>query len=120
MGPTNPLALTVVVAVPSACGGDDGPAADAPSSEGGGPVATVHTVPQLEPVARGELDAALVFRTFVPIPDRVEVVSIRDDENPVIDVRYAPVAAKTTTDAFQEFLQSDAAEQVLTQQGFLP
>jgi molybdate transport system substrate-binding protein len=71
-------------------------------------------------VARGDLAAALVFRTFVPIPDGVEVVSIPDDENLVIDVRYAPVAANRSTDSFQEFLQSDAAEQVLTQQGFLP
>jgi hypothetical protein len=71
-------------------------------------------------VVRGELDAALVFRAFVPIPDGVEVVSIPDDQNLVIEVRYAPVAANASADSFQAFLRSDAAKQVLTQHGFLP
>ena len=71
-------------------------------------------------VARGELDAALVFRMQVPIPDGVEVISIPDDQNLVIDVRYAPVAANASTDSFQGFLQSNPARQVLSQQGLLP
>lgn len=68
-------------------------------------------------VARGELDAALVFRNAVEIPAGVEVVSIPDEQNIVIDVSYAPGGG---ADSFQEFLASDAATQVLTQHGLRP
>jgi Bacterial extracellular solute-binding protein len=71
-------------------------------------------------VARGELDAALVFRTNVTMPQGVEIVNIPDDENLVIDVRYAPAAADASSDSFQQFLRSEAATMILTQQGFLP
>jgi Bacterial extracellular solute-binding protein len=70
-------------------------------------------------VARGELDAALVFRSFLQIPAGVEVVSIPDGQNLVIDVRYAPVAGNTPG-SFQAFLTSNPAKQLLTQQGLLP
>jgi hypothetical protein len=71
-------------------------------------------------VARGELDAALLFRGSVPIPEGVEVVSIPDDQNIVIDVRYGPVADEAGDGSFQSFLASDAATQVLSQHGLLP
>jgi ABC-type molybdate transport system substrate-binding protein len=71
-------------------------------------------------VARGELDAALVFRGDTPIPQRVEVISIPDDQNLVLDVEYAPATADPSTDSFQGFLESDAATQILSQHGFLP
>jgi molybdate transport system substrate-binding protein len=71
-------------------------------------------------VARGELDAALVFRGDTPIPQGVEVINIPDDQNLVIDLEYAPAAAEPSTDSFQGFLESDAATQILSQHGFLP
>jgi molybdate transport system substrate-binding protein len=71
-------------------------------------------------VAAGEVDAALVFRGNVELPDGVEFVSIPDDQNIVIDVAYAPVASDTSADSFQSFLESDAATQILSQHGFLP
>jgi hypothetical protein len=71
-------------------------------------------------VASGQLDAALLFRGNVPIPEGVEVVNLPDDQNLVIDIRYAPAADDASTDSFQGFLASDAAQQLLTQQGYLP
>ena len=71
-------------------------------------------------VARGELDAALVFRGNLPIPEGVEVITIPDDQNVVIDVAYAPVADDASSDSFQGFLESDTATQILTRHGFLP
>jgi hypothetical protein len=71
-------------------------------------------------VARGELHAALVFRTYVPIPESAEVISIPDEQNIVIDVRYVPAMPDANTDSFQGFLASDPAKQILSRQGFLP
>jgi Bacterial extracellular solute-binding protein len=71
-------------------------------------------------VARGELDAALVFRASIPIPDGVEVVTIPDAQNVVIDIRYAPAGDGQEAGSFAQFLLSDPAKQVLAQQGFLP
>jgi molybdate transport system substrate-binding protein len=71
-------------------------------------------------VAGGELDAALVFRNNVQIPDDVEVINIPDDQNLVIDIRYAPVAGEPTDGSFAQFLESDRADQILTEQGLLP
>jgi molybdate transport system substrate-binding protein len=71
-------------------------------------------------VARGELDAALLFRSLVPIPAGVEVINIPDGQNLVIDVRYAPATNNRGNDSFEAFLASDPAKQVLTQHGLLP
>lgn len=71
-------------------------------------------------VTTGEVDAALVFRGNVEIPEGVELVSIPDDQNVVIDVAYAPAASNANADSFQSFLESDAAVQILSQHGFLP
>jgi hypothetical protein len=71
-------------------------------------------------VASGDLDAALVFRGVVEVPEGVEIVNIPDDRNLVIDISYAPVASDGTASAFGDFLGSDTAKQILTQQGLLP
>jgi molybdate transport system substrate-binding protein len=71
-------------------------------------------------VARGELDAALIFRSFLQIPEGVEVINIPDSQNLVIDVRYAPAINNDGNGSFEAFLASDPAKQVLTRQGFLP
>jgi molybdate transport system substrate-binding protein len=71
-------------------------------------------------VARGELDATLVFRGSVAIPTGVEVVAIPGDQNIVIDIRYGPVVDAAGDGSFQSFLASDAAKQVLSRQGLLP
>ena len=73
-------------------------------------------------VASGDLDAALVFRSFLEIPEGVEVVNIPEEQNLVIDIRYAPVGGTegSDTDSFAEFLQSDQATQILTHDGLLP
>jgi molybdate transport system substrate-binding protein len=71
-------------------------------------------------VARGELDAALVFRGNVPIPEGVEVITIPDDQNVVIDVAYAPAADDASRESFQGFVESDTATQILSRHGLLP
>jgi hypothetical protein len=71
-------------------------------------------------VASGGLDAALLFRNSVVIPDGVEVVNIPDDQNIVIDMRYTPTVDDPSSDSFQSFLASDAARQILSEQGLLP
>jgi molybdate transport system substrate-binding protein len=71
-------------------------------------------------VASGKLDAALVFRGDVEIPEGVELVNIPEDQNVVIDVEYAPAVSDASADSFQGFLETDAATQILSQHGFLP
>lgn len=71
-------------------------------------------------VANGELDAALAFRNNLQIPGGVEVINIPDDQNLVIDIRYAPVAGEPSDGSFAQFLESDRATQILTQAGLLP
>jgi hypothetical protein len=71
-------------------------------------------------VARGELDAALVFRGNVPIPEGVEFITIPDDQNVVIDFAYAPAADDASRESFQGFLESDTATQILSRHGLLP
>jgi hypothetical protein len=71
-------------------------------------------------VARGELDAALVFRTSVQIPPDVEVVDIPEDQNLVLDINYLPATADPSSSSFEAFLASDSAAQVLSGFGFLP
>jgi Bacterial extracellular solute-binding protein len=71
-------------------------------------------------VASGDLDAALVFRGLVEVPEGVEIVNIPEDQNLVIDISYAPVASDGPASVFGDFLGSDTAKQILTQQGLLP
>ena len=71
-------------------------------------------------VASGDLDATLVFRGLVEVPNGVEVVNIREDRNLVIDISYAPAASDGGASTFGDFLGSDIAKQILTQQGLLP
>jgi molybdate transport system substrate-binding protein len=71
-------------------------------------------------VAGGELDAALTFRAFVPIPPEVELVDVPEAQNIVLDIRYSPASGTPTSGSFEEFLTSDAAAQVLSESGFLP
>jgi len=71
-------------------------------------------------VAGGELDAALIYRAYVAIPPEVELVDVPADQNIVLDVRYLPTSDVPNSGSFEEFLASDAAAQVLTEQGFLP
>jgi ABC-type molybdate transport system substrate-binding protein len=74
----------------------------------------------LASVGRGEVDAALACQSYVPVPENVEVVNIPDDQNIVIDIRYAPADDDPSADSFQGFLASDPAKQILSEQGFLP
>jgi ABC-type molybdate transport system substrate-binding protein len=69
----------------------------------------------LASVGRGEVDAALAFRSYVPIPENVEVVNIPDDQNIVIHNRYAP-GDDLSADSFRGYLASDPAKEILSEQ----
>jgi molybdate transport system substrate-binding protein len=74
----------------------------------------------MDRVARGELDAALVFRTAVRIPDGVEVIELPEDQNLIIEIAYARLANSESARAFVRFLGSDPAKLILADEGFLP
>ena len=67
----------------------------------------------------GSVDAALAFRSYVPILENVEVVNISDDQNILIDTRYTPAADDPGANSFQAVLASDPTKQVLSKRGFL-
>jgi molybdate transport system substrate-binding protein len=71
-------------------------------------------------VASGELDAALVFRNGVEIPEGVEVIDIPEEQNLVIDIHYVKPDGDEVIRDFAAFLESDRAVMILTQQGYLP
>jgi ABC-type molybdate transport system substrate-binding protein len=74
----------------------------------------------VDQVARGELDAALVFRPAVTLPDGVEVIDVPEEQNFVVDVAYALTGDDESAVGFADWLGSDAATQVLTEAGYLP
>jgi DNA-binding transcriptional LysR family regulator len=74
----------------------------------------------VEQVAQGELDAALVFRNGVTLPSGVEVIELPEDQNVIVDVAYTPSAGDDLAAGFAAWLGSDAATQILTDEGYLP
>ncbi len=73
----------------------------------------------LEQVAAGDLDAALVFRSGVEVPDGTEVVEVPEESNTVIEVSYVLGEGEDAA-AFGEFVESDEGQQILEENGYLP
>ncbi len=85
--------------------------------------ATVHAGCEqdaLQKVAKGSLDAALMFRGGLTVPTGVKLVAIAAPQNIVVPVSYATVGTSAGTDAFAAFLASGTAQNVLTENGYLP
>ena len=74
----------------------------------------------LQQVAAEELDAALMFRGGVEVPDGVAIVDINEEANLIIDLSYVVIDDSAGATGFGEFLASDAAREILTAKGYLP
>jgi molybdate transport system substrate-binding protein len=71
-------------------------------------------------LAGGRLDAALVPRSGLAVPPGLRFVSIPTDHNLMFEFGATKVASSPAADAFEDFLGSDAAKEVLTRNGYLP
>lgn len=69
-------------------------------------------------VAAGELDAALIFRAGVVMPDGTDIVELPEAGNLVIELSYVALGDAAT--GLADFLAGDTAQQILTQNGYLP
>lgn len=69
-------------------------------------------------VANGELDAALIFRAGVVVPEGAETVVLPDEGNLVVELSY--VLLGDAADDLADFLAGDTAAQILTENGYLP
>lgn len=69
-------------------------------------------------VADGELDAALIFRAGVVMPDGAETVALPADGNLVIEL--FSVSLSDAGADLAAFLTGDTAQQILTERGYLP
>lgn len=77
-------------------------------------------VDSLKKVASGKLDAALMFRAGLDLPDGVELIDIPKAKNIVIDLSYVVLGSSRGAIAFGKYLASDPAKRILTRRGYLP
>lgn len=66
----------------------------------------------LDQVVAGSLDAVLLFRNGVQLPEGAELLEIPDEQNLVITLVSAVVNDTDDAEAFGEFLDSDEAAQI--------
>lgn len=71
-------------------------------------------------LAAGELDASLMFRNDLEVPDGVTLLDIDEDTNVIFDISYVVFSDSSRAKAFGEFLSSETAETILTENGYLP
>ena len=71
-------------------------------------------------VAKGSLDAALLFRVGLQLPKGVKIVSIPDSKNLIAAVFVVTINPSAADSSFAKFLGSDAAHTILTKEGYLP
>ena len=71
-------------------------------------------------LAAGQLDAALLFRNAAVVPPGVRLVEIPTDRNLVFPFGVTKVTSTQVSDAFVDFLGSDQAKKILTENGYLP
>ena len=74
----------------------------------------------VDQVAAGQLDAALSFRAELNVPDGVDMIDLPSDHNLVIPILTVKMGSSPGTADFIAFLQSEAAQRVLTEHGLLP
>ena len=74
----------------------------------------------VQQVAKGDLDAALLFRSGIVVPDGVDWVPIPDDKNIVIRVVAADVGGSDQAESFTSFIGTEDAKAVVESEGFLP
>jgi molybdate transport system substrate-binding protein len=74
----------------------------------------------LADVAAGTLDAVLTYRGELEVPDGVELVVVPDEENLVFEISYLVADEADEVQDFLAYLESDAADQALTELGYRP
>jgi molybdate transport system substrate-binding protein len=70
-------------------------------------------------LAGGQLDAAVMFRNNVTVPNGVKTIAVPDRQNLVIPVQYV-VIQQGEASRFGTFLASEPARRILTDNGYLP
>jgi ABC-type molybdate transport system substrate-binding protein len=73
----------------------------------------------LQQIADGELDAALMFRANLDVPDGVELLDIDEDVNVIFDISYVVPGDSDAAKAFGDFMESDTAQTILEDHGYL-
>ena len=75
----------------------------------------------LADLAAGRLDAAVLFRNNTTLNGSVKLLNIPDAQNLVFDYRRRDRRRRAARPPkFREFLASDRAKEILTQNGYLP
>ena len=74
----------------------------------------------LAQIADGELDAALMFRNGLQVPDGVMLLDIDESQNVIFELTYVVVGTSAETTAFGVFLGSDEVNDILIANGYLP
>jgi ABC-type molybdate transport system substrate-binding protein len=74
----------------------------------------------LQQVASGSLDAALMFRPDLRVPEGVTLVVVPPGQNVIVEASYVVIGKSDPTAAFANFLTTDAVHQLLTEHGYLP
>ena len=71
-------------------------------------------------VADGDLDAALMYRFGLQVPDGAELVEVDAADNRDIDFSYFVLSDASQAEDFAAFLESDAVNTMLVENGYLP
>ena len=74
----------------------------------------------LDLIRQGKLDAALMFRVGLKVPDGVKLVDFDPKKNLIIEYSYVDVGSSHHVDSFAQFLASSSARSILTAAGYLP
>ena len=74
----------------------------------------------LAQIANGELDAVLMYRNDVQVPEGVVLLDVDEGQNLIFDITYVVVGDSADTAAFAEFLESDQVNSILIENGYLP
>jgi ABC-type molybdate transport system substrate-binding protein len=74
----------------------------------------------LQQIAKGTLDAALMFRNEVTRPTGTKFLSIPDKQNVIFPFAYTTVGSNSGATAFVKYLTTESAKRILVSKGYLP
>jgi ABC-type molybdate transport system substrate-binding protein len=74
----------------------------------------------LQDLAKGTLDAALLYRAGLTVPPGVKLLAVPTAQNVILEYSYVLVGPAPKVAAFGKFLASSAAQAILTKKGYLP
>jgi molybdate transport system substrate-binding protein len=73
-----------------------------------------------EEVANSALQGALMYRAGLRAPDGVEVIEVDEKDNFVFDVSSVALSDTPEAESFASFLQTEMAQTILEENGYLP